>query len=207
MAKAITTPKGVIGKYAYLTEPDTKFNADGEYKANLTLSLEQAQPLIDRLEAEYNEAYQAECADKKKKSLKKADMPWEIDEEEGTVVLKFKLKAKIESAKKGTIIRRVKVFDSKGKLVANPKNMKIGGGTTAKLAFQPYFWFSPSVGFGLQLQLEACQIINLVEYGAGDQDYGFGEEEDGFDGDSVEGSDFTDESDDAEDDEDDGEDF
>lgn len=207
MAKAITTPKGVIGKYAYLTEPDTKFNADGEYKASLTLTLEQAQPLIDKLEAAYNEAYQAECVEKKKKSLKKADMPWEIDEEEGTAVLKFKLKAKIESAKKGTIVRRVKIFDAKGKLVANPKNLKIGGGTTAKLAFQPYFWFSPSVGFGLQLQLEACQIINLVEYGAGDADYGFGEEEDGFDGDSVEGSDFTDESDDAEDDEDDGEDF
>lgn len=206
MAKAITTPKGVIGKYAYLTEPDTKFNADGEYKANLTLPLDQAQPLLDKLEAAYAEAYQAECMEKKKKSLKKADMPWEIDEEEGTAVLKFKLKAKIESAKKGTIIRRVKIFDAKGKLVANPKNMKIGGGTTAKLAFQPYFWFSPSVGFGLQLQLEACQIINLVEYGAGDQDYGFDAEEDGFDGDSVEGADFAEESEEGEE-ADDGDDF
>lgn len=207
MAKAITTPKGVIGKYAYLTEPDTKFNADGEYKATLTLPLEQAQPLLDKLEAAYSEAYQAECTEKKKKALKKADMPWEIDEEEGIAVLKFKLKAKVESAKKGVIVRRVKIFDAKGKLVANPKNLKIGGGTTAKLAFQPYFWFSPSVGFGLQLQLEACQIINLVEYGAGDQDYGFGEEEDGFDGDTVEGADFADESDDADEEAGDDEDF
>lgn len=189
----ITTPKGVIGKYAYLTEPDTKFNADGEYKANLTVGLaDGAQALIDKLEAAFEEAYKAECASKGKKSLKRADMPWEVDEEEGTVVFKFKLKAKIESKRKGVIVRRVKIFDAKGKLIPNVKNLRIGGGTVAKMAFQPYFWFSPSVGFGLQLQLEACQIIKLVEFG-GDRDYGFGEEEGDFDGDDVEGGDFEDE--------------
>ena len=193
----ITTPKGVLGKFAYLTEPDTKFNADGEYKASLVVGLaDGAQALIEKLEAAYEEAYKAECASKGKKSLKRADMPWEVDEEEGVVTFKFKLKAKIESKRKGkTIVRRVKIFDAKGKLIPNVKNLRIGGGSVAKVAFQPYFWFSPSVGFGLQLQLEAVQIITLVEFG-GDRDYGFAEEEGDFDADGVEGSDFDDESDD-----------
>lgn len=191
---SITSPKGVLGKYAYLTEPDTKFNVDGEYKASLVVPLDDAQALIEKLKAAYEEAYKAECVSKNKKSLKRADMPWEIDEDEGTVTFKFKLKAKIESKRKGkTIVRRVKLFDAKGKLIPNPKSLRIGGGTVAKVAFQNYFWFSPSVGFGLQLQIEAVQIINLVEFGE-DRDYGFGEEDGSFDADDVEGGEFEEES-------------
>jgi hypothetical protein len=206
MAKAIHSPRGTLGKYAYLTEPDTKFNSDGEYKCNHTVPLDAAtKAFIQKLEDAYKEAYDAECAAKGKKKLKCADMPWEIDEDEETVTFKYKLKAKIESKKKGKVItRRVKLFDAKGKLIPNVSNLRIGAGTVAKLAFNPYFWFSPSVGFGLQLQLEACQIISLVEYGG--SEVGFEEEEDGdFDAESVEGDGFDDESDD-DDDEDDSDD-
>lgn len=195
MAKALTSPKGTIGQYARLVTPDTKFNADGEFKASHTVPYDKStKAFIEKLEAAYEEAYKAECQSKGKKSLKRSDYPWEIDEDEGLVTFKYKLKAKIVAKKSGeTIERRIKLYDAKGKLIANPKNMKIGAGTEAKFAFNPYFWFSPSVGFGLQLQMEAVQIINLVEYDGGSSGHDFGEEDGGFSADDVPGSEFTDE--------------
>lgn len=194
MSKTITTPKGVLGAYPYLSTPDTKFNADGEYKASLILPLEEALPLIEAAEEAFKEAYADECRAKKKKSLKKADMPWDIDEEEGTATLRFKLKSKIQTKTKGTMTRRVKIFDAKGKLIPKPAGLKEGGGSEVKIAYQYYFWYSPTVGFGLQLQLEAAQIITLVEYSGGGGGFGFGEEEGGFDADDADlgGDDFDD---------------
>jgi len=179
MAKVIRSPKGVA-KYPYLSEPDYKFDADGLFKVDHVVPLnDETQAYIDSIQEMFDEAYKAECASKGKKSLKRAELPWEIDEDEGTVTFKYKLKAKIESKKKGKVIhRKVAIFDAKGKPV-NPKSIKIGGGSVIKIGWEPYFWFSPSVGFGLQLQMGAVQVIELKEFGG--RDFGFGEEE-GFDG-------------------------
>ena len=49
MAKAtITTPQGVA-LYPWLNKPDTEYNKDGEYKVNLVLAKEKAQPIIDTI--------------------------------------------------------------------------------------------------------------------------------------------------------------
>lgn len=173
--KFITSPKGAA-HYPWLTEPDTKFDPAGVYKTGLIVPAEEAAPFIEKMEALYEEAWKAECQSKGKK-LKKAPFPWEEQEDEGTVKFDFKLKAQLET-KKGTIVRKVTLVDSKGKPL-NPKTIKVGGGSTIKVSFQPYLWFSPSVGFGLQLQMAAVQVISLKEYQAGDRDYGFGEEEEG----------------------------
>lgn len=203
MAKSITSPRGTIGQYARLVTPDTKFNADGEFKANHTVPYDKnTKAFIAKLEAAFDEAYKAECLSKGKKSLKRADVPWEIDEDEGTVTFKYKLKHTIVSKKsQETIKRRVKLYDAKGKLIPNVKSLRIGAGTIAKFAFQPYFWFSPSVGFGLQLQMEAVQIITLVEYESGGHD--FAEEDGDFSADDVDGDSFSDERPEGADDEDD----
>ena len=44
----ITTPKG-IALYPWLSTPDTKFSEEGEYKVNLVLSKEDAQPIVDEI--------------------------------------------------------------------------------------------------------------------------------------------------------------
>lgn len=180
-AKFITSPKGAA-HYPWLTEPDTKFDPAGVYKTGLIVPAEEAAPFIERMEALFDEAWKAECQSKGKK-LKKAPFPWEEQEEDDTVKFDFKLKSTVET-KKGTIVRKVTLVDSKGKPL-NPKTIKVGGGSTIKISFQPYLWFSPSVGFGLQLQMAAVQIIDLKEYKAGDRDYGFGEEQGGFEASDV----------------------
>jgi hypothetical protein len=186
MARTITSPRGVLEKYAALTAPDYKFDAAGAYKCKQVLQLnEQTQAYIKTIEDAYETAYKAEAVAKGKK-VKRADMPWEINEEEGTVTFSYKLKAQIINGKtKEAINRKVKIFDGAGKLIPNASSIKIGGGTVAKLAFQPYFWPSATLGYGMTLQLEACQIIQLVEFGAGEGDYEFGAEDDGFDGGDV----------------------
>jgi hypothetical protein len=47
----IVSPEGV-SKYAWLTQPDTKFDKDGHYKVNLVVSAEEAQPLIKQIDDE-----------------------------------------------------------------------------------------------------------------------------------------------------------
>lgn len=175
--KFITSPKGST-KFAWLTEPDTKFDAAGVYQTDLVVPAEEAAPFIEKMEELFENAWKAECQTKGKK-LKKAALPWDENEEDGTVSFKFKLKASIET-KKGTMVRKPALFDAKGKPL-NPKTIKIGNGSVVKISFTPYLWFSPSVGFGLQLQIAAAQIIELKEWAGGDRDYGFGQEE-GYEG-------------------------
>ena len=62
-------------------------------------------------------------------------------------------------------------------------DVEVGGGSKVKMAIKPYTWYSPSLGFGVSLQLKALQIIELVApsaSGAGASSFGFTSEEEGF---------------------------
>lgn len=181
MAKPIASPKG-IAKYPWLNEADTKFEPEGVFKTNHIVPLDVARPFIEKLEADFEAAWKAECQSKGKK-LKKAPLPWEVDEDEGIVTFKYKLVKTIKKKDGSLIQRKVALMDAKGTPV-NPKAVKVGSGSEIRLSFTQYYWFSPSVGFGLQLQLVAAKILKLVEAG-NDRDYGFGdEEEEGYTADS-----------------------
>ena len=54
MSNAFTTPVGVAA-FPYLSTPDTKFNEEGEYKVNLILTKEVAQPVITQIDSVYDE--------------------------------------------------------------------------------------------------------------------------------------------------------
>ena len=56
----VTTPKG-IAVWPWLNEPDRKFNANGEYKVNLQMAHEDAQPFIEKLQEIHKEHYQETC--------------------------------------------------------------------------------------------------------------------------------------------------
>ena len=75
MAKAtITTPQGVA-LYPWLNKPDTEYNKDGEYKVNLVLAKEKAQPIIDTINEVFSENLKDEMKKQKKKTLKTAKPP------------------------------------------------------------------------------------------------------------------------------------
>jgi hypothetical protein len=223
------TPKGEL-VYPYLTEPDTKFNANGDYKSEIKLP-ENAEmidskgknrgKIVDFLNQSIDDAVEKfgeEHNGKKKKGktievTEADDPPLYIDD--GTLFVKFKLKAYVEPQNGESFTQAPVLFDSKGKkanLKQNPWN-----GTIAKINFEvvPYY-NAKDAQAGITLRLKAAQIIDPVFGGsANGEDFGFGEEEGGFEAgdepDAPEGNDegFSDEGDgfDGDDDHDDAEDF
>lgn len=169
-----TTPRAVAS-YPYFNKPDTKFDEEGVYKADLKIALEDGQELIELCDKEL-EAFIAELTNKtgKKQNRSKFRVPYEIDEDEGTVTFKVKQNAQIKG-KPVTIV----IYDSKGKRIANPPLIR--GGSTVKVSGTIRSYES-GANKGVTLSISAVQLIKLSE-GAdlenGDR-FGFGEEDDGY---------------------------
>ncbi|MDE1465374.1 hypothetical protein [Spartinivicinus poritis] len=181
------SPRGTLGPFPRLNKPDTKYNADGEYKAHLTVPAEDAQALLDeintRYEKYYNEVTEAERKKKKKPKLKlkQADMPFEVEEDEGTVTFKFKMKALVKKKDGTTFNRRPALFDAKKNII--PEDVVIGQGSEVRFATVFYPWYTPTLGVGITLQPDAVRVYKLDNqtFEADADYYGFDDdEEDGF---------------------------
>lgn len=187
----LTTPAG-IAVYPWLVEPDTKFNADGEYRTKLRLPKSEVGEIINKIDAAAAEALATAKEDicKKAKNKKEekeklakcvpADLPYKdvIDDdgnETGEVELNFKMKAKVKTKSGKIFEQRPQLFDAKGKPIK--EDITIYSGSTIKVAFQIVPFFTPLVGAGVSLRLRAVQIIDLVSGGGNAESYGFGEEE------------------------------
>lgn len=187
-----TSPKG-RAVFPHLNAADTKFKDDGEFHTKLAIPADEAQVLVDKLNAELelsiNEA-KADSDNSKdwsaKKALKVADLPFAENEEEGTVVFTFKMKASGKDKKKPgeTWTRTVPMYDAKGKPL-NPKTVKVGAGSLIKVSFEISHFYTKLLGAGLSLRLAGVQILELKEWGSRTaSSLGFSEEE-GFDGSEV----------------------
>jgi hypothetical protein len=154
--KSVITPKGVA-MYPWLTKPDTKFDAEGVYKMSLAIESEQSKEIAETIRSTYVE----ELGDKK---LAKANFPFKEDGE-GNTVFNFKSR------------KKPKIYNSKGQLIANPDQLRIGGGTVAKVSFTMSA-YDKGVNTGVVLYLNAVQIIQLAEYKSGSSS--FGDEGDSF---------------------------
>jgi len=206
------TPVGVA-VWPRLIEPDTKFNAEGVYSIKLRLSSEEAAPYVaevDRLTAIELAALKKEVTGKKDKKgkplvAKEADLPYSINDEEGTVELSFKLKAKGKDSKTGKEWeQKPGLFDAKG----TPVKVNVWGGSKVKVAFEYVPFHNAKVGAGVSLRLKAVQIIELVTAGGGatSEYYGF-EEEEGFTADDTADTSSDTEAAEGEDSQDEPEDF
>jgi len=185
-----TTPRGVF-VYPHLTEADTKFvKPDGEYHTKFALpaNSDEANELIDQLE-EIMAAYIAENPDKLTKAkLKKATTAdlyeEEVDdegEETGRIIFKFKLKAKVK-AKTKEWDQAPRLFDGKAQPLAEGVNPWTGSEGKVSVEVFPYY-METSKQFGLSLRCIAVQILKLVKgQGKSGGDFGFGEEDDAYEG-------------------------
>lgn len=191
------TPAG-IAQYPWLTKPDTKFNADGEYRIGLILDEATAQPLVEKLEALRDAAVKAKQAENPKIKVKTADSPVkplldkDKNEVEGKVVINFKMKAKITSKKTGEWWeQRPRIEDAQGTVLVNPK---LGAGSTVKIAFEavPYLMASTKEA-GISMRLKQVRVLNLVEFGG--QASAFGGAEEGYGADEDQGGDPVDNTD------------
>lgn len=181
MSKA-KNPKYKTGKarasYPFFNKPDTKFDEDGVYKADLVMTEEVAQPLIDAIDARLKDFIQ-ELQDrtKKKQDPKKFRVPYEYTED-GKVLIKVKQSAQFE----GEPVKLL-IYDSKGKLIANPPIIRSGSEVKVAGTIRTY---ESGANKGITLSISAVQIITLANGSGGDVEdgsrFGFEEEEDGFDG-------------------------
>ena len=170
-----TSPAG-IAQYPYLNKPDTKFNPDGEYKVSIEIPGANAQDIVTFLD----EQFAANLAKVKKenagKKIKEGDVPYSVNEETGTVTVKFKLKAKVTPKSGDGWEQRPAIFDAKGKPMVDSK---IGGGSKIKVAYELVPYYTAIAGAGVSLRMKAVQVIDLKEFsgGADAGAYGFGEED------------------------------
>ncbi len=190
-AKQMHSPKG-IAQFPWLNKADDKFG-EATYKVTLKVPVEQAQPLVDKLEDMLSDYINSEKEKTGKKPKLSSDPSWEYgeDEDEGFVFLRFKQN---QWGKDREWENKIRFYDAAGKPLTGKAIPRIFGGSELKVAFAPTPW-NHSNKAHIKLRIAAVQIIKLSE--GQPVDDGFGAEEGGY-----VAPDFADES--HEDDEDSG---
>lgn len=186
-----------IARYPWLNKPDTKFKAEGQFKVDLEIDAETAEPLLSMFEDIRAAEIAAAKVKLKGKKPKEADLPLvpKLDEdgnETGTYLLKAKMTASGVSKRTGKPWSRVvPIFDAKGK----PANPQIYGGSELILSIEPKGWANPKGECSVTCYLEGVQVIKLSQGsgGASAAALGFGAVEDGYAEDEGEEGDAGDE--------------
>lgn len=192
-----TTPR-VKFIWPVLFEPDYKFNDAGEFRvkavfsaADLAEITRKLKPIHDQATKEGKEAYaKLPVAARKKIDAKGGFSVRDIytpvyddnEEETGEGVISFKSKYKVTRKSDGKdFFLHPDIFDSRGRPLR--KKIDVGSGTIGRVTFEAFPYFNPSAGeAGLSYRLVAVQLIDVVKFGSRSAtDYGFGEEEGGYD--------------------------
>lgn len=190
MSKTIITPKGKA-VWPRIDTPDTKFDEDGVYTCKLHVSESDFKAFEALIQPDLDAAYKEECRRQGKEKIKMApSSPLRITDE-GDYEIFAKQNAKVRTKDSGTLEFSVTAIDSQGKKITKLDEEgeevafvpRIGSGSTLKLSVLLKTWFVPSQGFGYSLRLRAVQLLDLIEYGGGDN-FGFSAEKDGYVGSS-----------------------
>jgi len=178
-----TSPRGVF-VYPWINKPDTKFNADGEFRLKLRVSEDDAATIIKQLDKAHADAVveakaKLKAEGKPTKNMKIADKPYtleldkETEEPTGHVLINFKQKAKGKNKTTGEeFTRTIPIWDATGK---NKVTKNVFGGSEGKVAYEIQPYYTAQVGAGISLRLKQVQVLKLVA-GNGEQS-AFGAEE------------------------------
>ena len=166
-------------KYCHLNEPNKRFNAEfGVWSCDLVVSSEQAEVLKQTLRPLYEEELQKAQDANPGKEIKQAQKPFD-EQSDGTSLVRIKRKGGGRRADGTTYtLSSPALYDSAGKPL--PEDVQIWGGSKMNVAFRPNFWYIPALGFGVSLDLEAVQVIELANGGVSNvaaEAFGFTEEE------------------------------
>src|SRR5438876_6910834 len=121
------------------------------------------------IDAEMKAALERTKKDNGKVRIKAADKPYkwvtnDAVEPTGEVIFTFKMRAGgIDKETKQSWQRRPALFDAKGKPLVGKE---IGAGSEIKVTFTMGRFYTPLVGAGVSLRLEAVQVIKLVQCNA-----------------------------------------
>ena len=165
-------------KFCHLNEPNKRFNAEfGVWSCDLVVSSEQAEVLKQTLRPLFEEELQKVQDANPGKEIKQAQKPFD-EQSDGTTLVKIKRKGGGRRADGTTYTLSIALYDSAGKPL--PEDVQIWGGSKMNVAFRPNFWYIPALGFGVSLDLEAVQVIELANGGVSNvaaEAFGFTEEE------------------------------
>lgn len=189
------TAKG-IAQYPWIFEPDTKFDADGQFHIQLVVPKEDAKEMIKRLSDMLDE-FKAQTEKEKGKKVGKMDFFDETPEGDA-VQFKFKQRHVLRRKDGSSVEVNIPVFDSRGGCVT--ADSKMGTGSTVKICYSPLPYYNAvTKSVGLSLRLVAVQVLALVQYSAGAAEgFGFSTDFEGY----VNDSKVKDEDEDGEEDED-----
>ena len=141
--------------YPRLSQPDTKFDELGQYKADVSVPLAEAEPIMEIL----SKPFKAHTG----KAPKKADNTmWyfetnEDGDETGNVVFKCRVKNKLRKRDGQLWDRKPKLFDA----ALKPVDVNPFGGSTYVVSAEVYAW-EAGAKKGVSLQPVGVQIIELV---------------------------------------------
>lgn len=181
----ITTPVGTL-KWAYLSEPNTRWKDDGEF--SVTLVLPEGHAFLEQLDKLADDGFTTVKKTLKPKDAQAAELaaPYspEYDAEDnatGNVEIRCKTAAFFVDKKTGNKISlKPKLFDAGGKLIKG--KLIVGNGSKGAINCSYGCSYIPSAKkVYLSLYLNAVQILELVEYDANASQFGFGKQEGGFD--------------------------
>lgn len=172
----VVSPKGKA-LWCKVTEPDRKFDEAGTLSTSLVLEADapETKAFIARLETLLDKAYEetVETMGAKGKQVRKRDLYTE--DEQGNYVFKFNLKG-VDNRKARGQQHEIAVVDAQKQRVS-PVPL-IGNDSVIRVAsFVFPYYMAVSKEVGLSFMWTKMQIIDLVEYSAGGDDF---DEEDGF---------------------------
>lgn len=173
------SPRGKA-KWAKLTEPDTKFKKEGEFSIQMTFPLAESKDMLTKMEEVAAKAFEMaeKDEDNEGKKIKKADLPYQVDEAAGTVTMRFKMPASYTDKETGEVrVFHPGVYDAGNKPL--PLDLKIGNDSECKVAFNIKPFFTPLLGAGISLRLKAVRVLKLIEFVNGSA-AAFGEAEEGY---------------------------
>jgi|TARA_R100000656_G_scaffold28408_1_gene24809 hypothetical protein len=153
----LTSPKGKA-IFPHLTEPDTKYKAEGEYHVKLECNKSEGQNIIALIGSEIAKKVKEQHDLDPKKPITKAPLPYvEVNDK---VVFNFKMKASGIRKSDGKHFTQKPVLVNADLSPVEP-DMQIWGDSILKITFEPYAWNMP-IGIGCTLRLKAVQVLELV---------------------------------------------
>ena len=170
----VKLPKSTLS-WAYLVNPDTKFNELGDFKANATVPgdigkafiAEVLQPLLDAALVEAQEEAKSKATGgRKPKEVRVSEfLPWE-ELENGDIMFKVKRKAKIVKDDGSVQEFRVDLIKPDRKIFTEEEKaaLNIGNGTIGIPLVTVVPYNMPTQGVGLTLRLEKMQLLEIKEY-------------------------------------------
>jgi len=170
----MNTPIGVA-VYPRLNEPDYKFQPAGEFSVNVRLTEKDARPLITALDEMLDKWHTEESKTRRKPNLKKAPLPVKpaVDDDGNETDdwdFKFKMKHNVTTQSGKSWTQRPKLYDSE---LQGYNGGIIGGGSRIAVNFVPATYYTPALGCGITLRLNAVQVVELVEWENKSADLGF----------------------------------